>query len=246
MGHQQTIEKLQEMKLHGMLLALEEQGQDPDVQSLSFDERLGLLVEREYVVRQDRRLTRRLKTAKLKFQACMEDIDYRARRTGLDRALMRTLATCGWVREHQGVIIVGPTGIGKTYLACALANKACREGFTASYTRVPRLLHELSIARGDGSYLKQLSRLARIDVLVMDDWGLSPLGDFERRDILEILEDRCEARSTIVTSQLPTKKWYEVLGEPTVADAIMDRLIHGSHKIQLKGPTMRDKKGKKK
>ena len=165
MGHQQTIEKIQEMKLHGMLLALEQQAQDPDVQSLSFDERLGLLVEREYVVRQDRRLTRRLKTAKLKFQACIEDIDYRARRTGLDRALMRTLATCDWVREHQGVIIAGPTGIGKTFLACALANKACREGFTASYTRIPRLLHELSIARGDGSYLKLLSKLARIDVM---------------------------------------------------------------------------------
>jgi DNA replication protein DnaC len=246
MGHQQTIEKLQEMKLHGMLLALEEQTQDTDIQRLSFEERLGLLVEREWVVRQDRRLTNRLKTAKLKFQACMEDIDYRAPRPGLDRALMRTLATCTWVREHQGVIIVGPTGIGKTYLACALANKACREGFSACYTRVPRLLHEVSIARGDGSYLKLLSKLARIDVLVMDDWGLSPLGDFERRDILEILEDRCEARSTIVTSQLPTKKWYEVLGEPTVADAIMDRLIHCSHKIQLKGPTMRNKKDKKK
>lgn len=238
---QQTIEKLHEMKLLGMLRALEEQGREPEVRDLSFEERLSMLVEREWLMRQERQLARRLKTAKMKLQACMEDIDYQTPR-GLDRSMMRSLAECQWVREHQCVTITGPTGIGKSYLACALANKACREGFSAYYTRVPRLMHEMSIARGDGSYLKVLGKLARFDVLVLDDWGLTPMGDLERRDILEILEDRSESHSTIVTSQLPTDKWYECLGEPTVADAIMDRLIHRSHGIKLKGPTMRGRK----
>jgi DNA replication protein DnaC len=245
MLHQQTIEKLQEMKLHGFVLGLEEQSKDTEVQSLSFEERLGLLVEREWLLRLDRRLERRLKMARLRFHACMENIDYRTPR-GLDRSVMRTLAGCNWIREKQCVLIVGPTGVGKSYIACALANKACREGFTSLYTRIPRLMHEMSIARGDGSYLKLLAKLSRIDVLVLDDWGLSPFGDLERRDILEILEDRSEERSTIVASQLPTEKWYECIGEPTLADAILDRLINGAHKIKLKGPTMRAKKEKKK
>jgi DNA replication protein DnaC len=244
MGTQQTIDKLQEMKLFGILKAIEEQKREPSVRDLSFEERLALLVEREWLMRQDRQLARRLKKARMKLQARIEDIDYQASR-GLDRSQMRSLASCSWVREHQCVIITGPTGIGKSYLACALADKACREGFSAFYSRFPRLMHELTIARGDGSYLKLLGKLARIDVLILDDWGLTPTGDLERRDLLEILEDRCESRSTIVTSQLPTDKWYECLGEPTLADAIMDRLIHRSHKIKLKGPTMRGRKKEK-
>lgn len=245
MLHQQTMDQLHEMKMYGFVQALDEQDKDADIQSLGFEDRLALAVEREYLLRQDRRLTRRLQMAKLRFQACMEDVDYRHPR-GLDRSVMRRLATCQWIREKQCVLIVGPTGIGKSYLACALANKACREGFTALYTRIPRLLHEVSIARGDGSYLKLLAKISRIDVLVLDDWGLAPLGDLERRDILEILEDRTENRSTIVASQLPTKKWYDCVGEPTIADAILDRLINRAHELKLKGPTMRRaKKGKK-
>jgi DNA replication protein DnaC len=245
MDHQTTLDKLQEMKLFGMLKALQEQTPKAAVRGLSFEERLAMLVEREWLVRQDRQLARRLKKARMRLSACMEDIDYHAPR-GLDRGLMRQLATCQWVHEHQCVLITGPTGIGKSYLACALANKACREGFSSLYSRVPRLLHEMAIARGDGSYLKLLGKLSRIDVLVLDDWGLTPLGDLERRDVLEILEDRCESRSTIVASQLPTDKWYESLGEPTVADAILDRVIHRSHRIKLKGPTMRGRKKEKK
>lgn len=245
MLHQQTVEKLQDMKLTGFLQALDEQARDKEIGSMSFEERLGMLVEREWLLRQDRRLTRRLQIAKLRFQACMEDIDYRKPR-GLDRSVMRALATCQWVRDHQCVLIVGPTGIGKSYLACALANRACREGYTALYRRLPRILHELSISRGDGSYMKLLGKLARIDVLILDDWGLAPMGDMERRDLLEVLEDRSEARSTIVTSQLPTEKWYEYIGEPTVADAIIDRVINGAHKIKLKGPSMRGRDKKKK
>lgn len=244
MGTQQTIDRLQEMKLLGILKAIEEQKREPSVRELSFEERLALLVEREWLMRQDRQLARRLKKARLKLQARMEDIDYQAPR-GLDRSLMRSLASCGWVREHQCIIITGPTGIGKSYLACALADKACREGFSSWYARFPRLMHELAIARGDGSYLKMLGKLARTDVLILDDWGLTPPGDLERRDLLEILEDRCESRSTIVTSQLPIDKWYECLGEPTVADAVMDRLVNRSHKLKLKGPTMRARKKEK-
>jgi len=245
MLHQQTMDQLHEMKMYGFVQALDEQDKDPEIRSLSFEDRLAMAVEREYLLRQDRRLTRRLQMAKLRFQACMEDVDYRHPR-GLDRSVMRRLATCQWIRDKQCVLIVGPTGIGKSYLACALANKACREGFTALYTRVPRLLHQISIARGDGSYLKLLTKISRIDVLVLDDWGLAPLGDLERRDILEIIEDRTENRSTIVASQLPTKKWYDCVGEPTIADAILDRLIHRAHELKLKGPTMRKlKKGKK-
>ena len=185
-----------------------------------------------------RRLTRRLQQAKLREHACVEDIDYRHRR-GLDKKLMQRLATCQWIEKHQNLIIVGPTGIGKTFLVCALAQKACREGYTAIYRRTPRLLQELMVAQSDGSLPRLLARLARTDVLVLDDWGLAMLSDQERRDLLEVLEDRTGCRSTIITSQLPVSQWHKVIGEPTVADAILDRIVHSAHRITLKGESMR-------
>jgi DNA replication protein DnaC len=238
-----TLDKLNTLKFTGMAKALSEQMALPEIEQLSFEERLGLLVDREMTVRDDRRLKTRLRKAKLKQNACIEDIDYRHTR-GLDRSLITDLASCQWIRKHLNLLITGPTGVGKTWIACALAQKACREGVTAQYLRLPRLLHELPIAKGDGRYSKLLVSLAKVDVLIFDDWGLSKLNAEQRRDLLEILEDRHDSRSTIVTSQLPIDKWHQYIGDPTLADAILDRLVHNAYKINLRGESMRKRKAK--
>ena len=235
-----TLEKLKALKFIGMLNALSEQLNMPDIQELSFEERLGLLVDREMTERENRRLQTRLRKARLRQSACIEDIDYRHPR-GLDKALMASLAACQWVTEHLNVLITGPTGVGKTWIACALAHKACREGYTAQYLRLPRLMAELPIAKGDGRYPKLLASLAKTDLLVLDDWGLVKLNAEQRRDLLEILDDRHGSRSTLVTSQLPVEHWHEMIGDPTLADAILDRLVHNAYKINLKGESMRKK-----
>lgn len=233
-----TLDKLERLRFMGMTKALREQLQNPEVERLSFLERLGLLVDREVTDREDRRLKSRLRRAGLRQQACLEDIDYRAGR-GLDKPLMRHLATCDWVRRHHNVVITGPTGVGKSFIACALAHKACLEGFGALYGRLSRLLEDLEVARGDGRYLKLLKQFSKVDVLVLDDWGLARLTALQQRDVLELLEDRHQRRSTIATSQLPLSSWHEAMANPTLADAILDRLIHNAHRIDLKGESMR-------
>lgn len=233
-----TLDQLSELKLHGMAKAFEEQLSMRDIQELSFEERLGLLVEREATERASRRLTARLRKAKLREQAAIEDIDWRARRN-LDKRQLLRLASCQWIADHLNVLITGKAGVGKTFLACALGHKACREGYTALYLRVPRLFRDLAVARGDGSYDKLLRSYARTDLLILDDWGMAPIGAAERRDLLEILEDRYGARSTLVTSQLPINSWYEHIGDPTLADAILDRLVHGAYQLALEGESMR-------
>lgn len=238
-----TLETLHTLKLTAMATAWTTQQADAAVTGLSFDERFGLLVEAEWVARENLRLTRTLQAAKLKLsQACVEAIDYAARRE-LDKALLRQLATGRWVAEHQAVLISGATGTGKTFVACALAHQACRQGHRALYWRVPRLFQALTLARAEGTYTRLLGKLARMDVLVLDDLALVPLQEAERRDLLEVLEDRYGTRATIVTSQLPPNHWHEHIGDPTLADAICDRLLHNSHRLMLKGPSRR-KEGK--
>ena len=234
-----TMEKLQALKLPAMAAAWTAQQQDAAATALSFDERLGLLVEAEWLARENLRLTRTLKAAKLKLgQACVEAIDYAARRE-LDKALIRQLALGRWVAAHQAILISGATGTGKTYLACALAHQACRQGARALYWRVPRLFQALALARADGTYPRLLRQLARVEVLVLDDLALVPLQEAERRDLLEVLEDRYGTRATIVTSQLSPTHWHEHIGDPTLADAICDRLLHNSHRLMLQGPSRR-------
>jgi len=238
-----TLDKLETLRFTGMAKALTEQISLPDIEALSFEERLGLLVDREMTEREDRRLKTRLRRAKLKQNACVEDMDFRQPR-GLDKSLVLDLSQCQWIKQHLNLLITGPTGVGKTWIACALAQKACREGYNALYLRLPRLLQELPIAKGDGTYSKLLNRLAKVDILILDDWGLSKLVAEQRRDLLEILEDRHDARSTIVTSQLPLDKWHHIIGDPTLADAILDRLVHNAYKVNLKGESMRKRKSK--
>ena len=232
-----TLDKLHALKLAGMAAALADQSTIPDITDLSFEERLGLLVDREMTERDNRRMTSRLRRAKLRHTAILEDLDYRNSR-GLDKGLVQSLAGCQWVKEHLNVLITGPTGVGKTWLACALAHKACREGYTAQYVRLTRLLRELTIAKGDGQYAKLLTNLAKVDVLILDDWGLMKLSAENRRDLLEVLEDRHGRRSTIATSQLPMDQWHDVIGDATLADAILDRLVHNAYKINLRGESM--------
>jgi DNA replication protein DnaC len=233
-----TLDKLHALKLTGMAAALSDQSATPDITDLSFEERLGLLVDREMTERDNRRMTSRLRRAKLRHTAILEDLDYRNSR-GLDKGLVQSLASCQWVKEHLNVLITGPTGVGKTWLACALAHKACREGYTAQYVRLTRLLRELTIAKGDGQYSKLLTSLAKVDVLILDDWGLMKLSAENRRDLLEVLEDRHGRRSTVATSQLPIEEWHGVIGDATLADAILDRLVHNAYKINLRGESMR-------
>ena len=239
MLNEPTMEKLKGLKLAAMATAWAEQQKSPDVAKLSFDERLGLLVDAEWLYRENARLQRYLRDAKLRLSsACVEDVDYAPRRE-LDKAVVRQLATCRWVQEHQNVVVTGATGTGKTYLACALAQQACRKGFRAVYRRASRLFDELTLAHADGTYGRVLGKLARADLLVLDDWGLAPPKDQERRDLLEILEDRYASRSTLITSQLPPAKWHDHLGDPTLADAICDRVLHNAHRLVLKGPSRR-------
>ena len=236
-----TLERLHTLKLTGMVKALSEQLALPEAEELPFLERLGLLVDREETERHSRRMSTRLRAAGLREQATLEDLDFRSPR-GLDRALVLSLAACDWIRRHRNVLICGPTGTGKTYLGCALAHTACREDFSALYVRLPRLLADLDLARMDGRYGKLLTKLARTDLLVLDDFGLVPLSDSERHDLLEILEDRHGRRSTLVTSQLPVAGWHESLGDPTLADAILDRLVHNAYKIELRGESLRKRR----
>jgi len=238
MLHQPTLDKLQELKLTGMLRAYQEQEALSESQALSFEERLGLLVDRELTERANRRLSTRLRFARLRQEACLEDIDFRAPR-GLDKALLLSLADGRWIAHHDNCLLVGPTGAGKTYVACALAQQACREGYSVRYLRLPRLLSELALARGDGRYPRVLASLVRMDLIVLDDWGAAALAPEQCRELLEILEDRYQRRSTLVASQLPVANWHEYLGDPTLADAILDRLVHNAHTITLKGDSMR-------
>lgn len=233
-----TVDKLQQLRCSGMATALTEQLDAPELDALSFEERLGLLVDRELTERHSRQLTNRLRRAKLRHNACIEDINFRHRR-GLDKQLVLSFADNRWVREHLNVLICGPAGVGKSWIACALAHSACRNGHSALYVRASRLLSNLAIARADGRYPKLLESLAKTDVLVIDDWGLAPCTADSRHDLLEVLEDRHGVRSTVVTSQLPVDKWHDVVGDPTLADAILDRLVHNAYKLNLKGESMR-------
>ncbi|MCU0636122.1 MAG: IS21-like element helper ATPase IstB [Gemmatimonadaceae bacterium] len=236
---EQTLARLHALKFLGMATALDEQRGLPDVALLSFEERLALLVEREQAVRHDRRLARLLQLAKLRYAACVEDVNFRTKR-GLDRARFLQLASGDWIRAHQTLLLIGPTGTGKSWLACALGNAACRQGHTVRYVRVPRLLSdELPRARADGSYGALLQSLARIDLLILDDWGLAPLGDRERRDLLELLEDRGGRRATCITSQLPLEHWHDMIGDATFGDAILDRVVHQAHRVTLTGGSLR-------
>lgn len=239
MSIEQTISKLDTMKMYGMSGSYAERRKRPDHKDLSFDEFFGLVVDDEYVYRKNKRLKRLLKRAKFKIStACLEDIDYRQQR-GLLKTSVLNLQNTTWLENHQNILITGPTGVGKTYLACAFATWACRNGFTALYYRWPRLFGDMHASRGDGSYLKHLKKISNTQLLVIDDFGLNPLSDTDRKDFLEIVEERHMAGSIIITSQLPVKNWYEFVGEPTIADAVMDRLLNMSYKFDLRGGSMR-------
>jgi DNA replication protein DnaC len=239
---QQTVEKLHAMRLRGMAEAFRQQQEDPQVQRLSFEERLGLLIDRQWSWRENRALTRRLKNARLQGDACIEDIDFRHAR-GLDRQLVRSLvAESQWVHQHQNLFLIGPTGIGKTFLARAFGQKACRDGLTALFTKASQLFRDLALARADGSLGKLLYRLSRIDLLIVDDWAMASLAEAERRDFLEICDERHQNRSTLLTSQLPVSAWHAQIGDPTVADSILDRLVHNAHRLELQGESLRKKR----
>lgn len=239
---EQTIEKLYSMKLNGMADAFKDQIHQPDMNDLPFEERFSLLVDHLWTWKEDRRMGRLLSNAKLKLNACIEDIDFRKHR-GIDKSVILSLSSCDWIKNTQNIIITGPTGVGKTYLACALANRACRMGYSAYYIRAPRLFNDIAISRADGTYAKVMNKLAKTKLLIIDDLGLATMTDHERRDLLEVIEDRYGLFSTITSSQLPIKHWHEIIGDPTIADAILDRLVHNAHKFQLKGESMRKKRG---
>jgi DNA replication protein DnaC len=241
---QPVIEKMMALRLLGMVEALKTQEQDAASRELSFLERLGLLVDQQWNWRENQALGRRLKNAKLRNNACVEEIDYRTVR-GLDKSVIRALVQeSAWVAKHENVFVLGPTGVGKSFVASALAQKACRDGYSALYIRAQSLFRDLAMARADGSLRNLLARLARVDVLVIDDWAMAPLSEPERRDFLEICEERFQLRSTILTSQLPVSRWHEQIGDPTLADGILDRLVHNAHRIEMRGDSMRKDRGK--
>lgn len=234
-----SLTQLKALRLDGMARALEEQLALPSAATLSFEERIAFIIDREIAFRDSKRLTRLLKQAKLRVgSACLEDVDYRPGR-GIEKKLVASLASGDWIRHHHNCLLTGPTGSGKTWLACAFGNAACRQGFSALYVRLPRLFEELRIAHGDGSFTRRLAALAKTDLLLIDDWGLAPPTAAERSDLLEVLDDRVGTRSTVITSQLPIEHWHEYLGEPTLADAILDRILHSSHRLALAGESMR-------
>lgn len=239
----QTADKLTAMRLLGMVRGLEGQLADPEVAHISFEDRLGLLVDEEWTYREDMRLRRLLREARLREAGALEDIDWRVSR-GLDRIVIRALAALKWITDARNMIITGATGTGKTYLACAFGNAACRAGRRTIYWRITKLFEEIKLSRADGTYLKLLSKLSRAKLLILDDWGLTALTDVERQALLEILEDRYAKSSTIVTSQMPIEHWHEAIGSPTLADAILDRLVHNAHKLDLKGGSMRKTRAK--
>jgi DNA replication protein DnaC len=235
----QTLQTLRTLRLTGMAEGFEQQQAQPSTHDeLGFDERLALLVDREATYRSNNKVTRLLKAAKLKLQANPEDIDYRHPR-GLQKSQFADLLSSHWIHQHHNVLITGPTGCGKTYLGCVLATQACRHGLSVRYFRTSRLLEALNIAHGDGRFIKLIAQLAKTDVLVLDDWGLEKMSLSQRNDVLEIMEDRHGLKSTIVTSQLPVTQWHKAIGDATLADAILDRLLHNSHKLKLKGESMR-------
>jgi DNA replication protein DnaC len=244
MLNQPTLEKLNAMKLNGMAAAFREQMESAEASQLSFEERFGLLVDRQWDWKQNRALIRRLQLARFRERGVVEDIDYQHPR-GLDRKLIRTLTASDWVRQHQNLLFIGPTGSGKTWLACALAHRACRDGFFALHKRMSELFRDLAMARADGSIGTMLAKWARIDVLVLDDFAMAPLKDSERRDFLEICDDRYQRRSTILTSQMPLAHWHEQIGDPSIADSIMDRLVHNAYRLELSGESMRKKRGRR-
>jgi DNA replication protein DnaC len=245
MLQQPMMEKLQALKLQGMMEGLEQQEQDEASRELSFLDRLALLIDRQWTWRQNQVLARRLQASRLKGAACVENIDYRAER-GLNRSVLRGLAQDStWVKNHEHIFVLGPTGVGKSFVASALAQKACRDGYSVYYTRTAALFRDLNLARADGSLRQLLRRLNRIDVLVVDDWAMAPMAESERRDFWEIAEDRYQTRSMILTSQLPVARWHEQIGDPTLADAILDRLVHNAHRIEMRGESMRKPRGEK-
>lgn len=238
---QQTLDKMQAMKMAAMAEAFEHQLAKSDYADLSFEERIGLLIDTEWTAREQRKLARRLRSAKMRYPASLENVNFKTPR-GLNRQQILTLGSGSWIQDRHNLLVTGPTGIGKSFLTCAFVERACRKGFSAHYVRLPRLLHTIAVGRGDGSYSRLLTRLARLDLLAIDDWLLAPLKDPERRDLIEVIEDRSERASTLIASQLPVKDWHGVIGDPNQADAICDRLLHNAHRINLKGPSMRKTK----
>jgi DNA replication protein DnaC len=237
-------EKLAAMRLHGMVEALAAQEQDVASSELSFHERLGMLVDQQWNWRENQALGRRLQAAKLRGNACLEEIDFRSSR-GLDKSVIRALSQeSGWAAKHENIFVLGPTGVGKSFVASALAHKACRDGYSALFVRTQSLFRDLGMARADGSLRQVFNKLGRVDVLVIDDWAMAPLTETERRDFWEICEERYQTRSTILTSQLPVSRWHEQIGDPTLADGILDRLVHNAHRIEMKGESMRKTRGK--
>ena len=239
----ETIEKLKAMRLSGMVQGIKEQAENPRYQDLSFEERLGYLVEREWLLREERRFARRLKEARFRVRATVEELDFHTPRN-LNRAFIMELAGCEWIRRHHNLIITGPTGVGKTYLACALGHRACVMGYRVRYHRVGRLLSQLALARGDGSYLKVMGSLVKVELLILDDWGLNQLSRLQALDLLEVVEDRYRRGSTVIISQVPVEAWHQVIGDSTIADAILDRLVHNAYRVEMKVESMRRQRSK--